>query len=60
MDKETLTKMLIQNEDDYHELPMYGLIPDWYLRYWELHIAVMQYLKIPKEEYWGPWPLKRD
>ena len=54
MDKETLTKMLMQNEDDYHELPMYGLIPDWYLRYWELHVAVYKYLGIPEEDYWGP------
>ena len=58
MDKETLIEMLQTNENDYWELPNYGLIADWYLRYWHLHIAIMQYLKIPEEEYQGPWPLR--
>ncbi len=59
MDKKTLVKMLHQNENDYHELPMYGLIADWYLRYWHLHIAVYQYLELDKEDYYGPWPLRQ-
>ena len=50
--------MLHQNENDYWELPQYGLIADWYLRYWHLHIAMYQYLGIDKEEYQGPWPLR--
>jgi|TARA_R100000030_G_scaffold95571_1_gene83096 hypothetical protein len=58
MDKETLIAMLHQTEDDYHSLPHYGLIPDWYLRYWDLHIALYQYLGLDKEDYFGPWPLK--
>ena len=59
MDKESLIKMLHQNENDYHELPMYGLVSDWYLRYWHLHIALYQYLELDKEDYFGPWPLKQ-
>ncbi|AYR02141.1 hypothetical protein [Synechococcus phage S-E7] len=51
--------MLHQNENDYHELPMYGLISDWYLRYWHLHIALYQYLELDKEDYYGPWPLRQ-
>ena len=58
MDKAKLIEMLIQNEDDYWCLPQYGLIADWYLRYWHLHIAMYQYLGIDKEEYQGPWPLR--
>ena len=58
MDKESLIKMLHQNENDYHELPMYGLMSDWYLRYWHLHIALYQYLELDKEDYFGPWAIK--
>tara|TARA_B100002019_G_scaffold208021_1_gene180735 strand:- start:1018 stop:1176 length:159 start_codon:yes stop_codon:yes gene_type:complete len=35
------------------------LIADWYLRYWYLHIAVMQLLEI-QDEYQGPWPLRDE
>ena len=59
MEKSELVQMLYQNENDYHELPMYGLIADWYLRYWYLHIAVMQLLEI-QDEYEGPWPLREE
>ena len=40
-------------------LPMYGLMSDWYLRYWHLHIALYQYLELDKEDYFGPWPLRQ-
>ena len=59
MEKSELIQMLHQNENDYHELPMYGLMSDWYLRYWHLHIALYQYLELDKEDYFGPWPLKQ-
>ena len=32
---------------------MYGLMSDWYLRYWHLHIALYQYLELDKEDYFG-------
>ena len=52
-----IIKMLQQNEEDYWNLPMYGLIADWYLRYWYLHIEVMKYFGI-EDQYEGPWPLR--
>ena len=55
--KEQILEQLRNNEDDYWCLPQYGLIADWYLRYWYLHIAVMQLLEI-QDEYEGPWPLR--
>ena len=53
--REELIEMLYQNEDDWHELPHYGLVPDWYPRYWRLHILIMKHLGI-LEEYGGPIP----
>jgi len=40
---EELIKLLINNEDDYFMLPHYGMVPDWYKRYWQLHKAVAEY-----------------
>ena len=43
MDKPTRGQILdtcYQNIDDYYTLPHYGLIADWYLRYWALHNMV--------------------
>jgi hypothetical protein len=51
--KEELIEMIFQNEYDYHSLPHYGLIPDWYLRYWELHQLVMKHFSVD-DYYSGP------
>lgn len=53
--KEQIIKELYQNEDDYHELPMYGLIADWYPRYWRLHLLIMKHFGI-EDDYCGPIP----
>ena len=50
---------LQQNEEDYWNLPNYGLIADWYLRYWYLHIEVMKYFGI-EDQYEGPWRWKKQ
>lgn len=42
--KEEILKLLDDNEYDYHVLPHYGLISDWYVRYWELHNLMLKYL----------------
>ena len=43
--KEYILKMMDDNEYDYHVLPHYGLISDWFIRYWDLHNAVYNYLE---------------
>jgi hypothetical protein len=37
-----------QNLSDYYELPHYGLIADWYLRYWALHNMVCEHFDVPQ------------
>ena len=41
--KQQILDLLDQNVNDYHELPHYGLIPDWYKRYWESHMLLREY-----------------
>ena len=41
--KDQILDLLEENEYDYHVLPMYGLISDWYVRYWELHNLMFKY-----------------
>ena len=43
MDKKRLLKECYTNEHDYWNLPHHGLVPDWYLRYWDLHNLVLEY-----------------
>ena len=43
-DKEELLKVMYKNEDDYWELPHYGLISNWFVRYWELHNKLLTLL----------------
>lgn len=43
--KEDIFNLCYENYCDYHELPMYGMVPDWYLRYWELHDIILDYLE---------------
>lgn len=43
-DKEEILRLLYQNEDDYWTLPQYAMIPDWFLRYWELHNLMLRHL----------------
>jgi len=40
---EELIQLLINNEDDYFILPHYGMVPDWYKRYWQLQNAKDEY-----------------
>jgi len=51
MDKEKLRVEILESiyEDyaDREELPHYGLIPDWYLRYKDLSKLVIEYLNMP-------------
>ena len=55
---EELIKLLIKNEDDYFVLPHYGLISDWYQRYWQLHEAVAKHMEY--NEYYIPDNIERD
>ena len=34
-----------QDDEDYHNLPHYGLIADWRLRYLDLRSLILRYLK---------------
>ena len=45
MDLPELIQLMEDNEYDYHVLPHYGLISDWFYRYWELHNAVYSYVQ---------------
>jgi len=47
--KDDILDMLEQNEYDYHVLPHYGLISDWYVRYWELHNLIYTYINDESE-----------
>ena len=50
-DKKELLEMMYQNEDAYWDLPQYGLIADWFVRYWELHNKLMVSLGDVPYEY---------
>lgn len=43
-DKEKILKLCMGNEEDYWGLSGYGLNADYFVRYWELHNAVLEYL----------------
>ena len=47
--KDDILDMLEQNEYDYYVLPMYGLISDWYVRYWELPNLIHTYINDESE-----------
>lgn len=32
-----------KNEDDYHNLPHYGFVADWFIRYWNMHNMVLEF-----------------
>ena len=50
-DTRQILRTCMQNEEDYWNLPMYAMIPDWYLRYWELHNLVLEHFgEEPYEE----------
>ena len=42
--KEDILQLLDDNVYDYHVLPHYGMMSDWYIRYWELHEMVAEFL----------------
>ena len=42
MNVDRILDLLEQNEIDYFNLPHYGLVPDWCLRYWQLHELLLQ------------------
>ena len=50
-DVKQILRTCMQNEEDYWNLPQYAMIPDWYLRYWELHNMVLEFFgEEPYEE----------
>ena len=49
--RKELLQACMQNEEDYWNLPQYAMIPDGYLRYWELHNLVLEHFgEEPYEE----------
>ena len=42
--KQELLELLETNEVDYWNLPQYAMVPDWFLRYWQLHNKVLEAL----------------
>ena len=51
-----LYEVLDQNEIDYWNLPQYALIADWFVRYWELHNMLLEFMdqetySLPLEEF---------
>ena len=42
MNVDRILDLLEQNEIDYFNLPHYGLVPDWRLRYWQLHELLLR------------------
>ena len=49
--KQELLDLLDTNEVDYFNLPQYAMVPDWFLRYWELHNKVAVALGVEPYEY---------
>ena len=49
--RDQLIEMLEQHEDDYWNLPQYGLIPDWFERYWKLHNMVCEVVDMDPYNY---------
>ena len=46
-----ILRTCMNNEADYVVLPHYGLIADWFVRYWELHNLVLEHFdEEPYEE----------
>ena len=43
--KEDLLELMEENVDAHYTLPHYGLIADWYRRYWELHMMLKLYFE---------------
>ena len=43
--KARIFELLAQDEEDYHVLPHYGLIADWFIRYGDLRKAVLEYFE---------------
>ena len=50
--RKQLLQACMQNEEDYWNLPQYAMIPDWFVRYWELHNLVLEHFG--KEPYHEP------
>ena len=49
--KQELLDLLEDNEYDYWNLPQYAMIPDWFLRYWQLHNKLLVALGEEPYEY---------
>lgn len=49
--KQELLELLDTNEVDYWNLPQYAMVPDWFLRYWQLHNKVAVALGIEPYDY---------
>ena len=43
--KEDLLELMADNVNAHYTLPHFALIPDWYRRYWELHMMLKLYLE---------------
>ena len=43
--KRQIIEAIQQDEEDHHNLPHYGLIADWRLRYIDLRSLVLKYLQ---------------
>ena len=55
-DKKKILELCMGNEEDYWQLPQYGLTADWFVRYWELHNAILEHFDetpygFPMEEF---------
>ena len=49
--KQELLDLLENNEVDYWNLPQYAMVPDWFLRYWQLHNKLLVALGEEPYEY---------
>ena len=45
--KEQILNEIYQSYEDYHVLPHLSMVPDWFLRYWDLAEAICDYFGIP-------------
>ena len=54
--KEEFLELLYQVEEDYWNLPQYGLIADWFGRYWDLHNKLLEHLG--EEPYHEPLQMR--
>ena len=46
-----LLELLETNEVDYWNLPQYAMVPDWFLRYWQLHNMLLEALGQERYDY---------